>query len=777
MRLFAATFVLWTLSGSASSADVEQEGGSVVGRVIDQTGAVLPGVTIDLVTSKTEMTAVSDGSGLYRFERVPVGSAELTFRLINFTVLRRTLTVTDGQSVTADVILQLSLSADVIVTGKSTFRNIAEIENPAENLVGIASAASQGAITAAQLEVRPVMRAGELLETVPGMVVSQHSGDGKANQYYVRGFNLDHGTDFSTIVAGVPVNTPTGAHAHGYSDLNFLIPELVSGVQFKKGPYFADEGDFSAAGAANINYVNRLERPLVQFSAGQDGWGRVLGAASPRVGTGDVLTAIELNHYDGPWMRPDDYQKMNGVLRYSRGDNRNGFSVTGMGSWATWHSTDQVPQRAITSGLISRFGYLDGTDGGQMTRESLAAEFQRSIGPSSLRANGFLLRNSLNLFSNFTYFLDDPDRGDQFEQSERRTVAGGRVTYRRLGHFFERHTESAVGVQIRRDWLDPVGLYHTARRQRLSTTREDEVDQTMAGVYAQSEIEWARAFRTTLGLRADFYRFSVTSDTPLNSGEGSEGLLSPKFAAVFGPWAGTDIYASAGMGFHSNDARGATISLDPATGEPANRVTPLVRAKGAELGIRTVRVRGLQSTFSMWYLGLDSELVFVGDAGTTEAGRPSRRVGLEWTNYWRLRPWLTTDADLSFSRARFANDNPAGRYIPGALDRVLAAGVTVEPRQPIFGSIRVRHFGPRPLIEDASVKSTSTTLWNGELGYRVSNKARVVLELFNVFDGTVSDIDYYYASRLPGEPQEGIEDIHTHPAVPRSARIGLQLSF
>lgn len=754
-----------------------QEPGVVSGKALDQTGAALPGVTIDLVTGATELTAVTDGAGGYRFEAVPPGDAELTFRLINFTVLRRSVTVTPAQSVTADVILMLSLSADVLVTGTSTFRNVADVENPAENLVGIAASASQGAITAVDLDRRPVMRAGEVLETVPGMIISQHSGEGKANQYYLRGFNLDHGTDFSTAVAGVPVNTPTGAHAHGYSDISFLIPELVSGVQFKKGPYFADEGDFSAAGAANINYVNQLERPLVRLSAGNDGWSRLFGAASPRVRDGYLLGAIEVNQNDGPWVRPDQYQKVNGVLRYSRGDNRNGFSLTGMGYWADWDSTDQVPQRAIESGLISRFGFLDSTDGGKATRQSLAAEVQRSVGSSSIRATGFVLHNSLNLFSNFTYFLDDPDNGDQFEQAERRTAVGGRVTYRRLGHFLDRHTESAVGVQLRRDWLDPVGLYRTASRRRLSATREDEVGQTMAGAYAQSEIEWTRTFRTTLGLRADVYQFAVTSNNPLNSGDGSDGLVSPKFGAVFGPWGGTELYANAGMGFHSNDARGAVISVDPLSGEAAERVTPLVRANGAELGVRTVRWRGWQSTVALWYLGLDSELLFVGDAGTTEPGRPSRRVGLEWTNYARIRPWLTLDADVAFTRARFTDNDPAGDNVPGALDRVISAGVSIEPRQPFFGSLRVRHFGPRPLIEDASVESRSTTLWNGEVGYRVSRKARLVLELFNILDADASDIDYFYASRLPGEPGEGVADTHTHPALPRSVRVGLQFSF
>ena len=299
----------------------------------------------------------------------------------------------------------------------------------------------------------------------------------------------------------------------------------------------------------------------------------------------------------------------------------------------------------------------------------------------------------------------------------------------------------------------------------------------MTGVYAQTEIEWTRRFRTTTGLRTDVYQFSVTSNNQLNSGDGSDALVSPKFGVVFGPWAGTEIYANAGMGFHSNDARGATIRVDPATGESVDRVTPLVRARGAEVGVRSVPIRGLQSTFALWYLGLESELIFVADAGTTEAGRPSRRVGVEWSGYARVTPWFTLDGDLALSRARFRDENPTGNYIPGALDRVISAGATVEPRQPIFGSIRVRHFGPRPLIENASVKSRSTTIWNGEAGYRFSNRVRLVLEVFNMFGADVSDVDYFYASRLPGDPVAGIEDVHTHPALPRSMRLGLQLSF
>jgi hypothetical protein len=778
IQLLRTCGIVLGLSLVLASFAAAQQTGSITGRVIDQTGGVLPGVTIELaIPSGSPRTTVSDSDGIYRLDGVPTPTADLTFRLINFSALRRAVALTPGATTTADAMLALALNADVIVTGVSTFRNIADVENPAENLVGIASAASQGAITAAQLEARLMMRPGEVLETVPGMIVSQHSGEGKANQYYLRGFNLDHGTDFSMTIAGVPVNTPTGAHAHGYADVGFLIPELVSGVQYKKGPYFADEGDFSAAGAANVNYVNALDAPLVRVSGGHDKWGRIFGAASPAVGGGHLLAALELNHSDGPWERPDNYQKANAILRFSRGDARNGFSVTGTGYWADWDSTDQVPARAVADGRITRFGLVDPSDRGYSRRETVATEVQRSFGSSSLRGTAFVARNRLNLFSNFTYFLDDPENGDQFEQAERRVTTGGRLVYRRLGRVFGRHTENAIGTQIRYDRLAPVGLYHTANRQRLDITREDRVGQTLTAAYGQSEIEWTRFVRTTVGVRTDLYTFDVTSNDPRNSGSGSDALVSPKFAAAFGPWKSTEFYANAGMGFHSNDARGAVISVDPKTGESAERVTPLVRAKGAEFGVRTVAARGLQSTVSLWYLGLDSELLFVGDAGTTEPGRPSRRLGVEWTNYWRIRSWLAADADVSFSRARFRDDDPAGNEIPGALDRVISTGVMVEPKQAIFGSIRLRHFGPRPLIEDASVRSASTTLWNGELGYRVSPRARVVAEIFNLFDAKVADIDYFYASRLLGEPEEGVEDIHTHPALPRSVRIGLQVSF
>jgi hypothetical protein len=764
-----------------------QTGGVVTGTVRDETGGALPAVSINFRSNGTELTTSTDGTGTYRLDNVPPGPATLTFKMINFGVIRRDLSVAAGQAMTVNAVLGLSLSADVVVTGSRTFRNVADLEDPAENLVGVASAASQGAITARQLEGRPLMRPAEVLESVPGMIASQHSGEGKANQYYLRGFNLDHGTDFATTIAGVPVNTPTGAHSHGYTDTNSLIPELISGVQFRKGPYYAEDGDFAAAGSANINYVNQLDRPIASASGGGKGWGRLFAAASPRIGGGHLLAGLEVATNNGPWELPDDLRKLNGILRYSRGDTRNGLSVTGLGYSAEWNSTDQVPVRAIHSGSISRFGNIDPTDGGKTSRYTVVVDGQRASSNASTRVTAFAQHYALNVFSNFTYFLDDPANGDQFEQADRRWVLGSRATHRRLNNVFGRPVESAVGLQLRHDAMSQIGLFRTIARRRVPlhthaggfghAAREDVVGETSGGLFGQADVEWSPTFRTILGLRGDVFRFDVASNNALNSGSGIDGLVSPKLTVVLGPWQGTEFYINGGYGYHSNDARGATITVDPKTGEPADRVDLLTRAKGAELGVRTVRLKGLQSTVALWVLGFDSELLFIGDAGATEPRRPSRRFGIEWTNYIRLNPWVMAEGDLSFSRARFTNESSTGNFVPGTLDRVISGAMTVEPTRRLFGSIRLRHFGPRPLLEDASVMSASTTIWNGEIGVALSQHARLSIEGFNLLDSAVADIDYFYRSRLPGEPAGGLEDIHTHPAIPRTARVMLQVSF
>ena len=390
-------------------------------------------------------------------------------------------------------------------------------------------------------------------------------------------------------------------------------------------------------------------------------------------------------------------------------------------------------------------------------------------------------RYGVQLFHNFTYFLNDPVNGDQFEQFEERWTTGSKLTYRRLKRFGDTLTENAFGVDVRNDSVGgPLGLYLTRETRRLSTARADEADQVSVGIFAESEIEWSRTFRTTVGLRGDVYHWKVDSNIPSNSGEKTSGILSPKVSAAFGPWGGTEMYANWGLGFHSNSALGITLQVDPFTGEPAPASPTFARAQGAEFGLRTVALPGVQTTATVWYLGFDSELIYVGDSGSTEAGPATRRAGVEITNYIYPNPWTAIDVDLSFSRARFIDVPTSEAFVPGALNRVISAGIAVNPPATVsagpFGSLRLRHFGPRPLLEDNSRTSKSTSIVNGEVGYKFSERIRLVLEGFNLLDAEVSDIDYFFESRLRDEPRP-VEDIHFHAAIPRSARFGLRVSF
>ncbi|HLY74094.1 MAG TPA: TonB-dependent receptor plug domain-containing protein, partial [Planctomycetota bacterium] len=595
---------------------------------------------------------------------------------------------------------------EVVVTGRSL------------DLTGVADSATEGKVGQKEIENRPLQRPGEVLETVPGLIVTEHSGDGKANQYYLRGFNLDHGTDFATWVNGMPINLPTNAHGQGYTDLSFLIPELIESIDFRKGPYYADEGDFSAAGAVHLDYFDRLEHGLATVTLGTNGYERAVAAQSWKAGEGDLLLAAEAFHYDGPWDVPENYVRQNAVLRYSEGDSTRGWNVTAMAYRGTWTSTDQVAKRAVESGRIDRFGTLDPSDGGKSHRYSLSGQWHSGDKDGMWRAHAYLVDYQLQLFSDFTYFLKDPVSGDQFEQAERRSILGGDVAYDLFSRWIGQDQKTTFGVQTRNDWIRDLGLSHTKDRQVLSTTSDDDVVQDSVALYVSNNTQWTDWLRSIVGLRGDYDWFNVKSTIPQNAGTHHQGIASPKASLVLGPWQNTEFYLNGGLGFHSNDGRGTTLTLDPSTRTPVSPVTALVRAKGADVGVRTTIVPGLQSTVSVFLLDIDSELVFLGDAGTTQPSRPSRRYGVEFANYYTPVSGLTFDADFATAHARFTDHAPAGNYIPGAVEGVLEVGGTLQLDNGLLASLRLRYFGPRPLIEDDSVRSNSTTLVNGRLGYK-----------------------------------------------------------
>lgn len=628
-----------------------------------------------------------------------------------------------------------------------------------DNAVGTSDAASQGVIEAELLKSRPALRPGEVLEFVPGLIVTQHSGDGKANQYFLRGFNLDHGTDFATRVDGLPVNLPTHGHGQGYTDLNFLLPELVQRIEYRKGPYFASNGDFASAGSADVVYAKTLDAPFAQLTLGEGHFRRAVAAGSGGIGGGlTLLGALELQRNDGPWTVPERLKKDNGVLTLSAG----AWSATLMGYRARWTATDQVPERLIQDGSIGRFDSMDPTTGGDTRRSSLSLQYAAD----GTRLTAYAIDYRLDLYSNFTYTIDRT-HGDQFRQSDDRSVAGAEWRQAWSHRLFGVDARSELGASVRQDRIT-VGLYKTQARQVWETTREDRVRETMAGLWGQTSLELAPWLRAIAGLRTDRVDARVDSITvPGDGGDAAATQVSPKLGLVMGPFAAlpkTEFFVNAGRGLHSNDARGSTAATDPAP--------PLVASRGWELGARTEALPGLQSSLALWTLRFDSELVYVGDEGVTEAAGASRRHGVEWNNRWIPRPWLLVDADLAWTHARFAN----GDRIPNAIDRVASVAAALRELGPWSASLQWRYLGSGALVEDNSVRARSSLTTNLRLGYRFGPRVETTLDVFNLGNRRVDDIQYYYESQAPGESVP-VADRHLHPAEPRSARLTLRVTL
>lgn len=650
-----------------------------------------------------------------------------------------------------------------------------EVRGRQINTLGHSTSASEGIVGAAEIESRPLLRTGEILEFVPGMIVTQHSGSGKANQYFLRGFNLDHGTDFNTRVEGMPVNMRTHGHGQGYTDLNFLIPELLGEIRYAKGAYYPEVADFSGAGAAQILLADELAYRQVGMTLGEYGYQRLVATQDMKTDVGRFILGTELQAYEGPWRDiKEDVSKVNVVGRYLTKLSGGDFSLTMMAYDNSWNSADQIPARAVESGLIDFYGSLDSDVGGEASRYSLSANYDAG----NWQANAYAIRSTMDLFSNFTYFLNDPINGDEFEQVDERTIWGGDIKRDWQLSLAGTQVNYSLGADVRYDDIGAVGLYNTQARKRLSTVRLDEVQELSTGLFGK--VEWLPAdqWRVNLGLRYDYFDVQVDSDNALNSGDASEGMVSLKAGASYLLNDNLELYVNAGQGLHSNDARGATIKVDPVTGDAVEKVDLLVRSNGGEFGVKYYDRDFINFSAALWYLELDSELVFVGDAGNTEPSRASERYGAELTAYYWLNDDLSLDMELAWTHARFTeNELDEGKYIDGAVPFVGSAGITYRPDgDGWYTSVRLRYLGERILDSFDEHKADDTTLVNLALGYQLSG-FDTKLELLNIFDSKDHDIDYFYESRLAGEPAEGVEDLHYHPVEPRMVRVSVSYRF
>ena len=762
------------------------------GTVVDSSGAVIVGATVQVRSANgtVQMTTQSDTNGSFSISGLSAGDYRLAVSNPGFETKQMPVTIGTAEA-PAPLRITLavgSVSSTITVQGRS------------DSLIGIAESATQGTVGATEIQDRPILRAGEVLETIPGFIITQHAGGGKANQYFLRGFNLDHDTDFALFLDGMPLGLPSHAHGEGYSDMNTVISEFIQRVNFQKGPYYADVGNYGSAGNADLVFFKTLPQTFFDFEGGMLGYGRFVFGASQKLGLGNLLVGGEVYHSDGPWKHPDDYNKFNGLVTYSRGGDANGFSITARGYHGKWNSIDQIADNAVP--LVGFFGTLNPTDGGNSQRYSLQGEWHRygANSVTQLMAYGFYY--DLDLFSDFTYYLTDPIRGDQFEQKDRRWVGGLDARHTIFSQWFGRKVENTFGLQVRNDWINN-GLYQTENRVRVdktdsstgntlpATTQADRFTDTQVGFYVENKIQWAEKFRTVAALRGDVGHVDVTSlVTPANSGTATKVLPSPKVSLIFGPWSNTEFYVQGGFSFHSNDARGATQTVEPVSADnpypnmPSSRIPLLIPTKGGEIGVRTLAVPHLQSTVSLWYLHSDSELQQNGDTGGTVASKqPSNRYGFEWANYYTPRQHWAFDFDMADSRALFtsidaadaAPGSPGGRWVPEAVGWVIASGVTAHDLKGFSASLRLRDFGPRNLTSDAIYRSKTTALLNAEVGYQINRTWRVAAEFLNLLDRRDHDIDYAYTSQITPTATPAFTDVF-HPVEPFQVRIKIEVT-
>jgi hypothetical protein len=692
------------------------------------------------------------------------------------------------------------------------------------SLLGVASSASEGVVDDQEIQLTPAYRPGQVLETVPGLIVTLHSGEGKANQFLMRGYNLDHGTDLATFVDDMPINQPTHAHGQGYTDLNFMIPELADQITYTKGPYYADVGDFGSVGSVRLSYRDSIPDEA-SVTAGSFGYERLFAAGSQPLGAGELLAGGEVQHYDGPFVQPDDARKVNLVLRYSQDMGASDFSLTGMIYHQLWTNTTDIPERAITEGLVpNRFGTLDPTDGGNAVRGSLSAEYHSSLDVGQLSASAFYIFNELHLYNDFTHYLVDPVHGDQEDQFENRSVLGGSVDYTVSLPLGDIPNEIKTGIFERYDLLG-VGRLPSEGRQPLfgqedidpaSFSDSDRVNLFASAAYVKATTHWTPWLRTVLGLREDFQDGTDVdaiaalheTDSYTNGGTKLQSLLQPKGSLIYTPMDELEFYLSAGEGFHSADLRGVDQDRSVDLGLPN---TPLLAKQvGEEIGVRAAPRKYFTFTIALYDLWQQSETIIDPDVGQDVAGPGSRRYGYEVNATYQFTNWLEFYGSYSGNHARFTQpfDDGTGHLGTYITDAPVAQGsfaLYLQNLGPWSGGLNYRYLGNYPLSSGPCVNSAAVHDFPGvatsclnaptalgqvngkgfgqlnmDVHYALVSGWGASLGIYNLLNTKAAAAEFWYVDRLKSEIDtypDGRADIHEHPLEPLMLRISISKQF
>jgi outer membrane receptor protein involved in Fe transport len=797
IRVFCCAVLLNLINPILSAA---QPLGVIKATVKDaETGASLPGVNIRL--EETNRGASTDGNGNFTITRVRPGSYKLAASILGYGTEQIEVTVEANHEVKTD--LQLPPKTieldELLVQADRSY-----------------STASSRAVRDFDLKIRPNRSAQDVLQLAPGLVIAQHAGGGKAEQIFLRGFDADHGTDVNISVDGMPVNMVSHSHGQGYADLHFVIPDIIEEVDVYKGPYFAEYGNLATAGAVAFRTREHIDANMLRVEGGAfDTYRLTTLYQIPATGAhNNAYFAGQFYNTDGPVDSPQGFRRFNLFGKFHAHLSETAklsFDISGFSS--AWNASGQIPQRAIDNRLLDRFGSLDDREGGTTGRQNLNFMYETAgAGNSEFVIQAYASRYNFKLFSNFTFFLEDPINGDMIEQTDARQILGLNTKYKfyhNLG--FNKLGLRGVGTATfgggyRADDID-VALWHSPNRVRAEKRVDANIAERNLFLWAQEEIVFSPRLRLQLGLRGDYFTFDLedhletqpNNGLPHASGYAQQTILSPKANLVISPLRSFDLYANFGAGFHSNDARDVIIdqraadleralrrngfneqqisdSLAALNIDPAHRAArTLPRAVGAELGFRARLGERLNLGAAAWWLDLEREFVYVGDAGATELSGRTRRYGVDLETRLKILSWLYGDADVTISTGEARDEPENANEIPLAPRFIAAGGLTVRHPRGYEGGLRIRHIGDRPANEDNSVTALGYTVFDLSASYRIGKyQFNVIVE--NLTDTDWNEAQFDTESRLRNEPAP-VSELHFTPGNPRNLRLGMSYSF
>jgi len=748
---------LWAQNIPATTATLR-------GTVADSaSGLRLSGTGLRLEGPTGTTTTATDELGSFRLGGLAAGTYTLRATSLGYGTRTQTVTLAAGQIST----VALGLPAVALNLREVT---IAQPRDPNQSLA---------AITHIDQVLRPVNSAQDLLPLVPGLFIAQHAGGGKAEQIFIRGFDVDHGTDFNVSIDGLPVNMVSHAHGQGYADMHFAIPETVDALRVYKGPYTARFGDFATAGAGEFSTKTSLDHSLAKVEIGRFDTRRAVVLLNVLPQGKHLLSkqaesaylASEYTFTDSYFQSPQNFKRFNGMGKYTGLlSERTSLMLLGSHFSSNWDASGQVPERAVREGLISRFGAIDDTEGGRTNRTNATAVLTTTLpGEAVLRQQAYYSRYNFNLYSNFTFFLENEGQGDQIRQSEARNIYGYTGTYERTGQLGTKSLRSTLGVGTRIDAID-LALRNAVKRQVTDTIVSGRVYEQNLNAYLDEVLIVTDQFTVNASLRADYFIFRFRGQqADSTSGRATKARISPKLNLYYDLTPNVQLFARSGFGFHSNDARAVVVNRD-------DSLQALPRAIGYEVGSTFKPVPALVVNAALWALHLQDELVYVGDGGFVESSGRTRRFGADVALRYQLSRVLFADVDVNYAYGRAVGAPKGENYIPLAPSFTSIGGLTLKQPTGLSASLRYRHLNDRPANEDNSVRARGYFLLDAVVSYSFG-RFQFGASAENLLNEEWNQAQFDTQSRLPGEPTEGVSELHYTPGTPFFVKGNVSVSF